>query len=97
MENLPCKCLKLIRLGPLVWLICYNVFKFLMVCSEKSLSRLVIISGKCSDIISFRKFTSGNSGIEVILNLLKCPSHEWSQSDGALSVLKPILMRLCAR
>lgn len=43
------------------------------------------------------KFTSGKSGIEVILNLLKSPSHEWSQSDGALSVLKPILMRLCAR
>ncbi|XP_021719743.1 malonyl-CoA decarboxylase, mitochondrial-like isoform X2 [Chenopodium quinoa] len=41
--------------------------------------------------------TSGKTGIEVILNLLKSPNHAWSKSDRVLSVLKPILMRLCAR
>ncbi|XP_056687350.1 uncharacterized protein [Spinacia oleracea] len=41
--------------------------------------------------------TSRKNGIEVILELLKSPNHEWSKSDEVLSVLKPILLRLCAR
>lgn len=41
--------------------------------------------------------SSGKNGVEVILKLLKSPNHEWSKSDRVLSVLKPILMRLCAR
>ncbi|KNA10935.1 hypothetical protein SOVF_139760 [Spinacia oleracea] len=41
--------------------------------------------------------TSRKNGIKVILELLKSPNHEWSKSDEVLSVLKPILVRLCAR
>lgn len=41
--------------------------------------------------------TSGKNGMEVLLNLLKSPNHDWSKSDRLLPVLKPILMRLCAR
>ncbi|CAO2842487.1 unnamed protein product [Amaranthus hypochondriacus] len=41
--------------------------------------------------------TSGKNGIEIIMNLLKSPNNEWSKSEEVLSVLKPILMRLCAR
>lgn len=42
-------------------------------------------------------FASGKNGMEVMLNLLTSPNHEWTNSATLLSVLKPPLMRLCAR
>lgn len=41
--------------------------------------------------------TSGKNGMEVLLNLLKSPNHDWTKSDRVLPALKPIMMRLCAR
>lgn len=35
--------------------------------------------------------------MDVMFNLLTSPNHEWTNSDKLLSVLKPPLMRLCAR
>ncbi|XP_022716147.1 malonyl-CoA decarboxylase, mitochondrial isoform X2 [Durio zibethinus] len=40
---------------------------------------------------------AGKSGMEIMLNLLKPTSHEWTNSAKLLSALKPPLMRLCAR
>ncbi|XP_074270152.1 uncharacterized protein LOC141593099 [Silene latifolia] len=44
-----------------------------------------------------RQTIPGRNGMEVMLNLLQSPNHEWSKSDQILAVLKRILMRLCAR
>lgn len=41
--------------------------------------------------------TPGKNGMEVLLNLLKSPNHDWTKSDRVLPALKPIMMRLCAR
>ncbi|XP_062013553.1 uncharacterized protein LOC133729945 isoform X1 [Rosa rugosa] len=43
------------------------------------------------------EFTTGKNSMEVMLNLLTSANHEWTKSDKLLSVLKPPLMRLCAR
>ncbi|KAM1797157.1 hypothetical protein ACFX11_037304 [Malus domestica] len=43
------------------------------------------------------EFTSGKNSMDVMFNLLTSPNHEWTNSDKLLSVLKPPLMRLCAR
>ncbi|XP_024191223.1 malonyl-CoA decarboxylase, mitochondrial isoform X2 [Rosa chinensis] len=43
------------------------------------------------------EFTTGKNNMEVMLNLLTSANHEWTKSDILLSVLKPPLMRLCAR
>ncbi|CAN6546736.1 unnamed protein product [Malus baccata var. baccata] len=43
------------------------------------------------------EFTSGKNSMDVMFNLLTSPNHEWTNSDKLLSVLKPLLMRLCAR
>ncbi|KAJ4976775.1 hypothetical protein NE237_001881 [Protea cynaroides] len=40
---------------------------------------------------------AGKNGMEVMLNLLISPKHEWVNSDTLLSVLQAPLMRLCAR
>ncbi|KAK9706369.1 hypothetical protein RND81_07G119600 [Saponaria officinalis] len=44
-----------------------------------------------------RDSMSGRNGMEVMLNLLTSPNHEWSESDQISVILKRILMRLCAR
>ncbi|KAL6207167.1 hypothetical protein ACLB2K_024412 [Fragaria x ananassa] len=46
---------------------------------------------------AFGEFTTGKNSMEVMLNLLTSANHEWTKSDKLLSVLKPPLMRLCAR
>ncbi|KAH9606203.1 hypothetical protein KSS87_002006 [Heliosperma pusillum] len=46
---------------------------------------------------ALRNSIPGRNGMEVMLNLLQSPNHEWSKSDQILVVLKRILMRLCAR
>lgn len=43
------------------------------------------------------EFSTGKSGMEVMLNLLTSRNHEWTISDTVSSVLKPPLMRLCVR
>lgn len=43
------------------------------------------------------EFTAGASGMEVMWNLLTDADFEWINSARLLSVLKPPLMRLCAR
>ncbi|PRQ28370.1 putative malonyl-CoA decarboxylase [Rosa chinensis] len=43
------------------------------------------------------EITTGKNSMEVMLNLLTSANHEWTKSDKLLSVLKPPLMRLCAR
>ncbi|XP_062162953.1 uncharacterized protein LOC133869874 [Alnus glutinosa] len=40
---------------------------------------------------------AGKNGMEVMLNLLSSTNYEWTNSAELLSVLKPPLMRLCAR
>ncbi|XP_059437756.1 uncharacterized protein LOC132170695 isoform X2 [Corylus avellana] len=40
---------------------------------------------------------AGKSGMEVMLNLLTSTNYEWTNSAELLLVLKPPLMRLCAR
>ncbi|XP_015885239.3 uncharacterized protein LOC107420719 [Ziziphus jujuba] len=44
-----------------------------------------------------KEFTDGKNGMEVMFNLLKSTDYEWTVSAQLLSVLKPALMRLCAR
>ncbi|XP_010252501.1 PREDICTED: malonyl-CoA decarboxylase, mitochondrial isoform X2 [Nelumbo nucifera] len=43
------------------------------------------------------EFTSGENGMEMMLNLLTSKNYEWTKSDRLLSVLQAPLMRLCAR
>ncbi|KAG6641773.1 malonyl-CoA decarboxylase, mitochondrial isoform X2 [Carya illinoinensis] len=40
---------------------------------------------------------AGTNGMEVMLSLLTSTNHEWTNSAEFLSILKPPLMRLCAR
>ncbi|KAF3451761.1 hypothetical protein FNV43_RR07857 [Rhamnella rubrinervis] len=44
-----------------------------------------------------REFTDGKNGMEVMYNLLTSTDYEWTVSAKLLSVLKPPLVRLCAR
>ncbi|CAN8308428.1 unnamed protein product [Cochlearia groenlandica] len=41
--------------------------------------------------------SSGNNGLEVLLNILSAKKCDWATSSSVLQVLEPILMRLCAR
>jgi malonyl-CoA decarboxylase len=47
--------------------------------------------------LSCRGVAAGKNGMEVMLNLLSSTNYEWTNSAELLSVLKPPLMRLCAR
>lgn len=47
--------------------------------------------------VSCRDIASGNNGMEVLFNLLTSTDHNWTKSPELLSVLQPLLMRLCAR
>lgn len=42
-------------------------------------------------------FAAGENGMEVMWNLLTSANHEWTRSDSLVSILEPILLRLCAR
>lgn len=42
-------------------------------------------------------FAVGENGMEVMWNLLTSANHEWTRSDSLVSILEPILLRLCAR
>ncbi|KAD3337967.1 hypothetical protein E3N88_33488 [Mikania micrantha] len=42
-------------------------------------------------------FTTEENGMEVLMHLLTSKNHEWTQSDRLITVLEPILLRLCAR
>ncbi|KAK4284328.1 hypothetical protein QN277_001179 [Acacia crassicarpa] len=44
-----------------------------------------------------KDITSGKNGMEVMFNLLTSTYHKWTKSPELLSVLEPLLMRLCAR
>ncbi|KAI7744894.1 hypothetical protein M8C21_009271 [Ambrosia artemisiifolia] len=41
--------------------------------------------------------TTGENGMEALLHLLTSANHEWTQSEKLITVLEPILLRLCAR
>lgn len=43
------------------------------------------------------EFTAGKSGMEVMWNLLTSTDYEWTNSARLISILKPPLLRLCAR
>ncbi|KAH0459210.1 hypothetical protein IEQ34_012024 [Dendrobium chrysotoxum] len=51
--------------------------------------RMICESGKA--------LADGNSGIEILYNILSSTNSEWSKSDCLLSALKRPLMRLCIR
>ncbi|XP_031392546.1 malonyl-CoA decarboxylase, mitochondrial isoform X2 [Punica granatum] len=43
------------------------------------------------------EFAAMNNGMEVMLHILTSKNHDWKNSPELLAVLKPPLMRLCAR
>ena len=47
--------------------------------------------------MSCRDVATGRDGMEVMLNLLTSTDYKWTNSPELLSILKPTLMRLCAR
>ncbi|XP_054787270.1 uncharacterized protein LOC129301397 isoform X4 [Prosopis cineraria] len=44
-----------------------------------------------------KDIANGKNGMEVMFNLLTSTDHKWTKSTEMLSVLQPLLMRLCAR
>lgn len=44
-----------------------------------------------------KDIANGKNGMEVMFNLLTSTDHNWTKSTEMLSVLQPLLMRLCAR
>ena len=44
-----------------------------------------------------REEKDSRTAIEILRDLLKSPDQEWAKSKILVEVLRPILMRLCAR